>query len=39
VEANRLDLVYRSGNSREPAGWVFVVAKGFAFGGGLRGDR
>jgi hemolysin activation/secretion protein len=39
VEANRLDLVYRSGNSREPAGWVFVVAKGVAFGGGLRGDR
>ncbi len=39
LEANRIDLVYRSGNSREPAGWVLVVAKGFAFTGGLRGDR
>lgn len=39
VEANRIDLVYRSGNSREPAGWVLVVAKGFAFAGGLRGER
>lgn len=39
VEANRIDLVYRSGNSREPAGWVLVVAKGFAFSGSLRGDR
>jgi hypothetical protein len=39
VEASRLDLVYRSGNSREPPGWVLVVAKGFAFGGSLRGDR
>ena len=39
VEANRIDLVYRSGNSREPAGWVLVVAKGFAFAGSLRGDR
>lgn len=39
VEANRIDLVYRSGNSREPAGWLLVVAKGFAFAGSLRGDR
>ena len=39
VEANRIDLVYRSGNAREPAGWVLVVAKGFAFSGNLRGDR
>lgn len=39
LEANRIDLVYRSGNSREPAGWVLVVAKGFAFAGGLRGER
>ncbi len=39
LEANRIDLVYRSGNSREPAGWVLVVAKGFAFSGALRGDR
>jgi hypothetical protein len=39
VEANRIDLVYRSGNSREPAGWLLVVAKGFAFGESLRGDR
>lgn len=37
LEANRLDLAYRLGNDREPAGWVFVVSKGFAFGGGLRG--
>ncbi len=37
IEANRLDLAYRLGNDREPAGWVFVVAKGFAFGSGLRG--
>lgn len=39
LEANRIDLVYRSGNSREPAGWVLVVAKGFAFASGLRSDR
>ncbi len=39
LEANRIDLVYRSGNDREPAGWVLVVAKGFAFTGALRGDR
>ncbi len=39
LEANRIDLVYRSGNSREPAGWVLVVAKGFAFASGLRGER
>ncbi|HET9064192.1 MAG TPA: BamA/TamA family outer membrane protein [Gemmatimonadales bacterium] len=39
LEANRLDLVYRSGNDREPAGWVFVVAKGFTFGSGLRGGQ
>ena len=39
VEANRIDLVYRSGNSRQPAGWLLVVAKGFAFSGDLRGDR
>lgn len=39
LEANRIDLVYRSGNSREPAGWVLVVAKGFAFSSPLRGDR
>jgi hypothetical protein len=39
LEANRLDLVYRSGNDREPAGWVFVVAKGFAFASGLRGGQ
>lgn len=37
VEANRIDLVWRSGNAREPAGWVLVVAKGFAFSGSLRG--
>jgi hypothetical protein len=39
VEANRIDLVYRSGNSRQPSGWLLVVAKGFAFSGDLRGDR
>ena len=39
VSASRIDLVYRGGNEREPAGWVLVVAKGFAFTGGLRGDR
>lgn len=39
LEANRLDLVYRSGNDRESAGWVFVVAKGFAFASGLRGGQ
>lgn len=39
LEANRLDLVYRSGNDRESAGWVFVVAKGFTFGSGLRGGQ
>jgi hypothetical protein len=39
VSASRIDLVYRGGNEREPAGWILVVAKGFAFSGGLRGDR
>ncbi len=39
LEANRLDLVYRGGNDREAAGWVFVVAKGFTFGSGLRGGQ
>jgi hypothetical protein len=38
-ETNRIDLVYRSGDDLEPAGWVLVVAKGFAFAGSLRGDR
>jgi hypothetical protein len=37
LEANRIDLAYRSGNDREPAGWVLVVAKGFTFSSGLRG--
>ena len=37
IEANRLDLAWRFANDREPAGWVFVVAKGFAFGSTLRG--
>lgn len=37
IEANRLDLAWRFANDAEPAGWVFVVAKGFAFGSGLRG--
>ncbi len=39
VEANRIDLVYRSRIDEQRAGWVLVVAKGFAFGGDLRGDR
>lgn len=39
LEANRLDLVYRGGNDRESAGWVFVVAKGFSFASGLRGGQ
>ncbi|HRP07825.1 MAG TPA: BamA/TamA family outer membrane protein [Gemmatimonadales bacterium] len=39
AEANRIDLVYRSRIDDQPAGWVLVVAKGFAFGGDLRGDR
>jgi hypothetical protein len=37
IEANRLDLAWRFANDAEPAGWVFVVAKGFAFGSSLRG--
>ena len=38
LDANRIDLVYRSGNDREPSGWLLVVAKGFAFSSGLRGE-
>lgn len=39
LDANRIDLVYRSGNDREPSGWLVVVAKGFAFSSGLRGEQ
>jgi outer membrane protein assembly factor BamA len=39
LDANRIDLVYRSGNDRETSGWLLVVAKGFAFSSGLRGEQ
>ncbi len=38
LDANRIDLVYRSGNDQESSGWLLVVAKGFAFSSGLRGE-
>ncbi len=38
LEANRMDLVWRSGNGEGKGEWVFVVAKGFAFASGLRGE-
>lgn len=39
LEANRLDLVWRSGTGGGKGEWVFVVAKGFAFASGLRGEQ
>lgn len=38
-EVNRIDLVYRVANDRQPGGWVLVVAKGFVFSGSPRGGN
>ena len=37
--ASRLDLVRRFASDREPAGWVFVVGKGFVFSTSARAAR
>ena len=38
-EASRLDLVRRFASDRQPAGWVFVVGKGFVFSTSARAAR
>ena len=37
--ASRLDLVRRFASDRQPAGWVFVVGKGFVFSTSPRASR
>jgi len=37
--ANRLDIVRRFASDGEPAGWVFVVGKGFVFSTSPRAAR
>ncbi|MES2305311.1 MAG: hypothetical protein V4558_07375 [Gemmatimonadota bacterium] len=37
--ASRLDLVRRFASDRQPAGWVFVVGKGFVFSTSARAAR
>lgn len=37
--ASRLDLVRRFASDRQPAGWVFVVGKGFVFSTSARASR